>query len=491
MARKTERVPLKSKLGRGAGRSEDGSDTDRQPPPKMQQQQQQQQQQPKKQQDRQHLHDRSAVNRTEPAEPDSSLLALAAQPEVLVLTFLVILGSLVLWMQHRGALKCSDPTANEVASVFRRGIVHQVQHASASGPVSDKRKDGDALTHGRLADATQLLKAEFSRRLELTPDALRRAVDCEGGSMPPKMVSQEVDFYSEFVSTATQENTEELRQRMCLKGFDLLLHNTYAADTDTPGDEVAYYVAFSPSRRLVVISIQDSMSVEGYISALSHAPSSSPVPFLLYEPRSVGQRYVAKKAQRIASEMRAALLELFVPQGYAVGAVGHGVGAGIASVLAILLREECGVRSIRGVCVAPPPCIDRNSALGCKAFVTSVVHNSDVLPRSSLPALTTFSHLLHSISLSLAEAGPSKTVSQLPNLLRDAQKAAATAAGSESGNLYLPGSVLYMFLNTTGGYSATLLDGTLTLLRNYEVGKTRTNNITPPKQNKYTIFTHR
>ena len=231
------------------------------------------------------------------------------------------------------------------------------------------------------------------------------------------------------------------------------------------------------------------MSWAGFLEAVStasstasgaantpHTPHTPPptaaVPFLLHEPRAMGQRYVSRKAQHIVSETRAALLELFVPQGYSVATVGGGVGGGIASLLAVLLKEECGVPGVRAYCFGCPPVVDRGSALGCKSYVTTVVNGSDILPRCSAPALRSFAGILGGVARSLQSSGPQKTRTQLPHILRDAQKGAGLQGTADEGaELYLPGTVLFLHREFAEGatVSATLVDGTLSLIRNIEV----------------------
>uniref|UniRef100_A0A7N2MSD5 Fungal lipase-type domain-containing protein n=1 Tax=Quercus lobata TaxID=97700 RepID=A0A7N2MSD5_QUELO len=74
--------------------------------------------------------------------------------------------------------------------------------------------------------------------------------------------------------------------------------------------------------------------------------------------------------------------------------VGHSLGGGTASLLAIMLRRksymELGFSPyiVSAVGFATPPCVSRELAENCSDFVTTVVMQDDIVPRLSAASLT-------------------------------------------------------------------------------------------------------
>jgi pimeloyl-ACP methyl ester carboxylesterase len=112
------------------------------------------------------------------------------------------------------------------------------------------------------------------------------------------------------------------------------------------------------------------------------------------------------------------LKDLFHSQGYEIVVVGHSLGAGTAVLLAILLKEELGLKKehsfrflsflffvrelslmrtrmmtygvlmqVRAFGFATPPVTDIKTAKRCAGYITSVSHQTDVITRASLANL--------------------------------------------------------------------------------------------------------
>ncbi|CAJ1434034.1 unnamed protein product [Effrenium voratum] len=79
-------------------------------------------------------------------------------------------------------------------------------------------------------------------------------------------------------------------------------------------------------------------------------------------------------------------------RGYEVVLVGHSLGAAVAASCAVQLRSHGGGLSVRCVCFAPPATVDPSTALDCKGYVTSVVHDDDVIPRMQIRSLLQLYH---------------------------------------------------------------------------------------------------
>ena len=103
--------------------------------------------------------------------------------------------------------------------------------------------------------------------------------------------------------------------------------------------------------------------------------------------------------------------EYAINQDYDVVCVGHSLGGGVAILLAVLLRGKypslmsstTNKERVRAFAFAPPPVLDRSTSLACQHYVTSVVNNSDIVPRQSLTNLDAFLTILETMSYRLSE----------------------------------------------------------------------------------------
>ncbi|KAL7482745.1 hypothetical protein ACHAW6_008410 [Cyclotella cf. meneghiniana] len=128
-------------------------------------------------------------------------------------------------------------------------------------------------------------------------------------------------------------------------------------------------------------------------------------------------------AQQLFYEIAPLIEEFALSKGYDVVCTGHSLGAGTASLLALLIRgkypdlvvprlchDESGNRRetterVRVYAFASPPVLDRASALACRHYVTSVVNNSDIIPRSSLTNLDVLLTMLEAVRARLLDLG--------------------------------------------------------------------------------------
>jgi hypothetical protein len=95
---------------------------------------------------------------------------------------------------------------------------------------------------------------------------------------------------------------------------------------------------------------------------------------------------------------------------------GHSLGAGVATLAAMILRarfpafrqQEQQVqrpRLLQVVAFAPPPVLDHDSAVAAAPWVLSIVNNTDLIPRLSMANLAVFLEHMRTISDKLAEKG--------------------------------------------------------------------------------------
>ena len=92
------------------------------------------------------------------------------------------------------------------------------------------------------------------------------------------------------------------------------------------------------------------------------------------DDKTYGHEAITETAQHLLDRLGPLLVMLAkADPDFEIVVTGHSLGAGTACLLAVLLREELGLKNVRGVGFATPPVIDRKAALACADYITSVV----------------------------------------------------------------------------------------------------------------------
>jgi len=145
---------------------------------------------------------------------------------------------------------------------------------------------------------------------------------------------------------------------------------------------------------------------------------------------------------------------------FEVVVTGHSVGAGTASLLAVLLKEELGISKVRAYGFATPPVMDKISSLASKSYVTSVVNNADVVPRASVRNLAVLADTMKWCSKIIKSGGASAAYDDA----REAQAKVIEEREEALTDLYVPGKVVYMYKDGSSVYRAAVVDGTSPIL---------------------------
>eukprot|EP01135_Chromosphaera_perkinsii_P000861 Nk52_evm24s152 gene=Nk52_evmTU24s152 len=163
-----------------------------------------------------------------------------------------------------------------------------------------------------------------------------------------------------------------------------------------------YYIAFDHETKSVVISIRGTLSLEDCITDAVAECEPFGVPGV---EEAFAHRGMAKIARKLFIEIKSkGILEEVMRPGteysaYELVVVGHSLGAGVATLLCILLRSDCFPKA---KCIAYSPPGATLSLEACeiiKPFVTSVVLGKDMIPRMSLQAINTLrDDMVHAIA---------------------------------------------------------------------------------------------
>ncbi|CAJ1409147.1 unnamed protein product, partial [Effrenium voratum] len=162
-------------------------------------------------------------------------------------------------------------------------------------------------------------------------------------------------------------------------GFELLA-GSCAARPQRP----AHFLAKSAEAGKVVLVVRGTQTLADCLTDC------------LCDGQSLGSGGLAHRGAAVAAEWLVReygeALRFLEERGYEVVLVGHSLGAAVAASCAVQLRSHGGGLSVRCVCFAPPATVDPSTALDCKGYVTSVVHDDDVIPRMQIRSLLQLYH---------------------------------------------------------------------------------------------------
>ena len=309
------------------------------------------------------------------------------------------------------------------------------------------------------------LKAQASETRDELFDESGETVD------NPSELLKGYDQLFEFADWAYDEipDNKSLKQALLEEGYIMIRHDV----TSLPGS-VDHYVAIQPETKKALIGVKGTSRLEDMITDLCGLAVSKdlPGPFVKGSQTSIRcHDGIYTAAARLADELEPLVKEFFLPNKYQILVTGHSLGAGAAALSGLLLRSrfselinDKGSR-MKVVAFASPPILDHDAALACSDFCTTVVNNSDIIPRSSLSNLLVLMNFMKSISRKLEDQGaaPSdfKSVAGYMKLLSQGQdgemimtpdeiekelgKAYEEVDVKDPDSLYVPGTVYQMY----------------------------------------------
>ena len=237
---------------------------------------------------------------------------------------------------------------------------------------------------------------------------------------------QELKTVLEYAHWAYEMSHSVISANCREAGLDLLRH-----DTATEPGRVGHFIALDHKNKTAIVGLKGTSSLADVLTDLvalpkEHlgchfddktfaAPSAS---------ASSGGGVTSEKAVKsmychegiftaaiwMADNLQEFIENMLLPLKYKLLICGHSLGAGTACLLGLELRSRISAfrknyTDLRVLAYATPPVVSFEASKACAPFITSVVNNSDVVPRSSLSNLVVMNKLLLKVNEKLQEKG--------------------------------------------------------------------------------------
>ena len=331
------------------------------------------------------------------------------------------------------------------------------------------------------------------------PTCKRRQYQQGGGAKPYRNVSelQELVHYCQLAKWAYAKQYLELHGNLKAAGYALIRH-----DIATEPGRVGHFVAVQHGEKLAVIAIKGTSTLSDALTdvlgqarehvlenALTTTTGGNKDTNPITRVRIHEGMYAA--AQLLLDDTLHLVQHFFVPRGYRVVVTGHSLGAGVACLLGLFLRTAVGpdLLNLRVWAFATPPCLDLDACRAMQDFCTTVVNNTDCIPRSSVQNLVHLNRLFTAIHGKLQAQGRAPTnwkstraflrdltkidaeTLLTPDELLQVQADAVDQAPPQPHALFVPGRTLVLW-ESAGKFDCVQGDGSLLALRHFDVATT-------------------
>mmetsp|Transcript_21165 Transcript_21165/g.42411 ORF Transcript_21165/g.42411 Transcript_21165/m.42411 type:complete len:513 (-) Transcript_21165:668-2206(-) len=262
-----------------------------------------------------------------------------------------------------------------------------------------------------------------------------------------RLQSPEFQDALNFATWAYHDDSQVIQEKIHKHGYTLLNHHLPLR----PGN-VAYFLAVSHEKKRLLVGIRGTSSLEDILTdCCSRAVSlegkndddnscievqmatesemhlanddkaeiKSRRERILLEDCNNGDNYIwchegiLISSESMVRKIKPFIIDLIEECDYSVMLCGHSLGAGAATLSALILRSRFPKlttnQKLRVYAFGPPPVLDRDSAVAAASFCTSVVNNADIIPRCSLYNFAVFLECLRKVQLRLVEKEMSPT----------------------------------------------------------------------------------
>lgn len=192
------------------------------------------------------------------------------------------------------------------------------------------------------------------------------------GASARVMFATEARRWLELAHASSADTKSVLLQRARLSDEHLI-----DFDLVSTVNRPAFFTCVVPEMRAVVLSVRSTKSITDLMTDYQYEPDS----FL----DGAAHSGMAKAARWFAVNIapRLAVMREMYPN-TRLRLVGHSLGAGVVSLLCLLLRTTRVFRDVEAICFAPPACISSELGALAAACTTAIVNGDDFLPFMSL-----------------------------------------------------------------------------------------------------------
>jgi hypothetical protein len=203
----------------------------------------------------------------------------------------------------------------------------------------------------------------------------------------------------------------ELADLLSTRDYQVLHH-----DTATEPGRLGHYIAINYTEKMCLIGLKGTSTFSDILTDVVGAS----LPHSLDDNQDIiVHEGIFTAATMVADDLLDFIQQLILPQKLKVVITGHSLGAGTACLLGIILKSRIPNIGLEVVAFATPAVLNYKACVACSDFCTSVVNNSDMVPRLSISNVLVMNHGLVEINRRLEDKGLS------PDSLRKAYLYAA------------------------------------------------------------------
>lgn len=247
--------------------------------------------------------------------------------------------------------------------------------------------------------------------LDLADPGFRDRFYRSEGNTPQVHELQQYEEFMSFAELAYETSVTQLQVK--LRAID---YNLVRFDMATEPGRVGHFVISHTDKKRVIIGIKGTSTFSDILTDLVG---------LTVQQELNGQQVNCHEGMYTAAKMlfddTLPLVEqFFIPAGYSIVVTGHSLGAGVACLLGMLLTTAIPSlrqsNKLRVYAYATPACLSMEACQSCTDYITSVVNNTDCVPRLGVPAMRVLHRLFLQTEVQLKKKGLN------PSDLRMAQK---------------------------------------------------------------------
>jgi hypothetical protein len=216
----------------------------------------------------------------------------------------------------------------------------------------------------------------------------------------------------EYADWAYETSFATLAANCRTAGLDLLRH-----DTATEPGRVGHFIALDHKKKTAIIGLKGTSTLADALTDLIAVPKEHCCHFDCSpsaQPQDTNNIFchegIHTAAIWMADDVQDTIENIFVPLKYKVLLTGHSLGAGTACLLGLELRARIpafreNFTDLRVLAFATPAVVSFAASKACAPFVTSVVNNSDIVPRASVSNLVVMNKLVLKVNEKLDAKG--------------------------------------------------------------------------------------